>query len=88
MARAPRMHHDRGGLCVKSAEDPFRLADIQRRDPLDNLLTLSRLLQHQPLLVPAPSATAARGNRKGQANLIRVLEATLKAPTARLPAPG
>ena len=47
------------------------LADIQRRDPLNNLLTVGRLLQH-----PAPPILSGGE----QQDLIRVLEATPKGP--------
>jgi hypothetical protein len=59
----------------------FGLADIQRRDPRDDLLSFLRLLQHPtPLTLPDGQQPAARRNHKERQNLIRVLEATLKLP--------
>jgi hypothetical protein len=69
----------------------FGLADIQRRYPLDDLLAVLTLLQHPaPPILKGRQQTVARGSRQrgGRQNLIRVLEATLKLPRARLPAPG
>src|SRR5215204_6334076 len=59
------------------------LADIQRRDPLDDLLGLLRLLQHPTL----PGITTTNGQSPAgaaglKANLIRVLKATMKGPGA------
>src|SRR3954449_3535903 len=63
------------------------LADIQRGDPLDDLLVVVCLLQHVRLL---PSRTGPGGLAAGaagrEAKLVRVLEATVKGPRAQLPA--
>jgi hypothetical protein len=37
------------------------LADIQRRDPLDDLLVVLRLPEHQGLLMPGPLPAGAKG---------------------------
>jgi hypothetical protein len=47
--------------------DQFGLADIQRRDPLDDLLVVVRLLQHQTSYSPAiPKASATRRSCQGR----------------------
>src|SRR5204863_3883160 len=58
------------------------LADIQRRDPRDDLFTVLRLCEHPGLLaVTEPKTAAARGShRDNWRNLILVLKATLKGP--------
>jgi hypothetical protein len=63
------------------------LADIQRRDLLDQLLAVVRLLQH-PVLLPVGSATipAARRSRKARAEANPRAQGNPGGPTARLPA--
>src|SRR3954453_20561811 len=58
------------------------LADVARRDPLDDLLNLLIFFQHRDLPAVAPiTGESPREDRQGRrANLIRVLEATLKRP--------
>jgi hypothetical protein len=59
----------------------LRLADIQRRDPLDDLLGLLRLLQHPGLPgLRRPNGRLPAGAAGREANLIRVLKATVKGP--------
>src|SRR5215204_4503691 len=59
------------------------LADIQRRDPLDDLLGLLRLLQHPGLpCAPTTNGRSPAGAAGLKANLIRVLKATMKGPGA------
>jgi hypothetical protein len=65
------------------AAHQFGLADIQRRDPRDDLLVVLRLCEHSrlPLPSPEPKAVAARrSHRDNWRNLILVLKATLKGP--------
>lgn len=61
------------------AADQEGLPDVQRRDPLDDLLVVPGFLQHaaSPAVVTACEhpARAARKSRKDEANLIRVLKA-------------
>src|SRR4029453_2268058 len=64
-----------------------RLADIQRRDPLDDLLRLLRLLQHPAsLLATRSTAMGARRSRKGQAESDPRARGNTEGPRARLPA--
>ena len=63
--------------------DQLGLTDIQRRHPGHDLLTLRIFLQHNTL--PLAVAHQQPGGcpqelPRGQANLIRVLEATLNSP--------
>ena len=55
------------------------LADIQRRDPLDDLLVVLRPDQHLGLLLIG-AAAARRSQGHKWRNLILVLEATLNGP--------
>lgn len=60
------------------AADQEGLPDVQRRDPLDDLLVVLGFLQHaaSPAAVAYEHpAQAARKSRKDEANLIRVLKA-------------
>ena len=59
--------------------DSGGLADVQRRDPLHDLLGLVGLLQH-PASLPRSTTTVARRSHRDMAKLIRVLKATLKGP--------
>jgi hypothetical protein len=58
------------------------LADIQGGHPLDDLLGLLCLLQHAALPGHDRQRSAARRSRRATANLIRVLTATVKGPSA------
>jgi hypothetical protein len=62
--------------------DHLGLADIQRRHPGNDLPTLRILLKHctLPLSVATNNRRLPAGATRGQANLIRVLEATLNGP--------
>jgi hypothetical protein len=81
--------HGEVALCTCTAHQ-LSLADIQGRDPLDNLLFVLRLFQQELVLL-----TVIIGNRRwlpaGAAGtvtkLTRVLEVTLKGPTTQLPVP-
>src|SRR4029450_11906968 len=67
--------------------DQLRLADIQRRDPGDELLGVVGLLQHPASLVPSmATSTAARRSRKGQAESDPRAQGNTEGPIARLPA--
>jgi hypothetical protein len=71
-----------GGAWHPHTADQLRLADIQRRDPPDDLLGVLRLLQHP---ASSPLVCHRHGHpREPQAGrkLIRVLKATLKGPNA------
>ncbi len=64
-----------------SAAHQLGLADIQRRDPLDDLLNLWIYLQHRRLLPSTPTTSGhPQGPQGVKRNLIRVLKATLKLP--------
>ena len=57
------------------------LADIQRRDPLDELLGVLGLLQHPASLLANPTtARLPAGATRDKRNLIRVLKATVTGP--------
>src|SRR4030095_12015559 len=57
------------------------LADIQRRDPLNELLGVLGLLQHPASLLADPTtARLPAGATRDKRNLIRVLKATLTGP--------
>jgi hypothetical protein len=59
------------------------LAHVQRRHPLDDLLDLLGLLQHPgPPWAPTSNGRLPAGAAGQQANLIRVLKATVKGPGA------
>jgi hypothetical protein len=63
------------------AADQLGLADVQRRDPPDDLLGVVGLLQHPvPFLPQMATATATRGSHKTGRKLVHVLKATLKGP--------
>jgi hypothetical protein len=80
-ARAPVIRHPR-------TAHHLGLAYIARRDPSDDLLILGVLLQHRDLLTATKNnQVVAREGRVGTANLIRVLEATLKLPQPQPSAP-
>jgi hypothetical protein len=68
-ARHPHTDHN---LC---------LADVQRRNPLDDLLAVLGVLQHHRSSCPMPATRRPpAGAARQTANLVRVLEATLKGP--------
>jgi hypothetical protein len=74
---------------ARTAPGDHGLADIQCRDALDDLPAVLRFGQHHdPSFEPTPMEVTAGGT--GTRNLVRVLEATLKAhdatPNARLAA--
>src|SRR4051795_3282244 len=71
----------RGRAGYPDTRDQLGFADVQRRNPLDDLLAVLGLLHHPVLQLPTrANRAAARRSYQGMANLIRVLEATLKGP--------
>jgi len=60
--------------------DQLRLADIQRRDPGDELLGVVGLLQHPASLPVWSTPRLPAGAAMDRWKLIRVLKATLKGP--------
>jgi hypothetical protein len=61
--------------------DHLSLTNIQRRHPSNDLFNLRIFLQHDTLPYVEPNnQRLPAGAARGQANLIRVLEATLNSP--------
>src|SRR6266545_4463240 len=70
------------------AADQLRLADIQRRDPPDDLLGVLRLLQHPASLLADGQQHGCPREPQGQAESDPRAQGDSDGPTARLPAPG